>query len=204
MRALLGRTLQLLNSKSNWSTRFQHAVIAPTLHADFFMKEFVSIDEESGELNNTETTQWLDPPCTWSRRLLAAVIFSLMLACKTNQQHTHRSHTTVNICGETITTAFQKQQCIWCLFWQYSYTFLFTVLLYYAALKSWSRISRFKQWSEWIKPEQSFPPLFIHILKHPHFRLNKCTASIFILMHGPACYRCIHWLSPCLLSCWNN
>lgn len=48
--------------KSNWSTCFQHAVITPTLRADFFTKEFASIDEESGELNNTDTTQWLDPP----------------------------------------------------------------------------------------------------------------------------------------------
>lgn len=30
-------------------------------YADFFTKAFVSIDEESGELNNTETTQRLDP-----------------------------------------------------------------------------------------------------------------------------------------------
>lgn len=31
------------------------------LHADSFTKVFVSIDEDSGDLNNTETTQWLDP-----------------------------------------------------------------------------------------------------------------------------------------------
>ena len=46
--------------------------------------------------------------CTWSSRLLAAVIFSLMPARKkTNQYHTHGSHATLNIRAETITTEFQ-------------------------------------------------------------------------------------------------